>query len=112
MKKVLGSGWMRAILCIGLYVGWFFLIRYLSSGALGTGMDNLNKANVAILFVFFICSCIAGWRFVKGMNTAAGGFMVVIKVLLACFLGAFVLPFVVGSIPYKCCHKPAEATEE
>ena len=38
------------------------------------------------------------------MGTEAGGFMVVIKVLLACFLGAFVLPFVIGSIPYKRCH--------
>ena len=108
MKKVLGSVWLRVILCIGLYVAWFFLIRYLCSGALGSGMDNLNTTSVVILFAFFICSCIAGWRFVRGMGTEAGGFMVVIKVLLACFLGAFVLLFVVGSIPYKRYHNTEE----
>lgn len=52
MKKVLGSVWLRMILCIGLYVAWFFLIRYLCSGALGSGMDNLNTTSVVILFAF------------------------------------------------------------
>lgn len=102
MRKVLGSGWLRAVLCVALYAVYiFFFLRFVTGGASQIIQGNASTATVVLVAAFYICSCIAGWKCVRNMNTSAGAFMVVIKVLLAMACGFVVLPFVIGSIPYK-----------
>ncbi len=107
MRNVLGSGWLRAVLCIGLYAAYiFFFLGFIMRASSQILAGNASTPTIVLFAAFYICSCIAGWKFVKGMDTSAGTFMVVLKVLLAMCFGFIVLPFVIGSIPYKVFASP------
>ena len=102
MRKVLGSVWLRAILCVALYAVYIiFFLRFITSGASQIIQGNASTPTIVLVTAFYICSCVAGWKCVRNLNTSAGAFMVVIKVLLAMGCGFVVLPFVIASIPYK-----------
>ena len=106
MKKIFGSGWIRFILVLALYVCYFFLvlpyiINHVSIMSGNPVFGVWEFIVLALCVIGFIC----GWKFVRNIDTSAGFFMVIIKVLLAAWLGLIVLPFVIGSIPYKICHR-------
>ncbi len=112
MKKVFGSGWMRLILVLIVYVCYFFLalpyvVNNISIMSSNPAFGVCEFVVLALCIIGFIC----GWKIVRNIDTSAGVFMVVIKVLLAAWIGLFVLPFVIGSIPYKICHKNDIAQE-
>lgn len=112
MKRFFGSGWIRFILVLVVYVCYFFLILpyIINNISIMSGNPVLGVCEFVVLalcVIGFIC----GWKFVRKIDTSAGVFMVVIKVLLAAWLGLIVLPFVIASIPYKICHRNDIAKE-
>lgn len=112
MKKVFGSGWMRFILSLIFYAAWFFLLpRYVINNISITSENPVFGLCEFIVLALCVIGFICGWKFVRNIDTSAGIFMVVIKVLVAAWLGLFVLPFVIASIPYKTCHRDDVAEE-
>lgn len=106
MKKVFGSGWLRFILILALYVCYFFIaLPYvINNTSILTKNPTFGVFEVIILalcVIGFVC----GWKVVRNIDTSAGIFMVIIKVILAAWIGLVVLPFVIGSIPYKLCQR-------
>lgn len=95
MKKIFGSGWMRFILVLIAYVCYFIFIPKLSSN---------STYGTYVLLANLVLSIICGWKFVRHIDTSAGAFMVVIKLVTAAFAGVFVLPYVIASIPYRICN--------
>ena len=111
MKKVFGSGWMRFILVLAVYACYFIALPYIISNVSITSENPVFGLYEFIVLALCVIGFICGWKFVRKIDTSAGVFMVVIKVLLAAWLGLFVLPFVIASIPYKICHRN-DSTEE
>ena len=106
MKKVFGSGWMRFILVLAVYACYFFLaLPYITNNISITSENPVFGLCEFIVLALCVIGFICGWKFVRKIDTSAGVFMVVIKVLLAAWLGLIVLPFVIASIPYKICHR-------
>ena len=112
MKKLFGSGWMRFILVLVVYVCYFFIVLpYITNNISIMSSNPVFGVSEFIVLVLCVIGFICGWKFVRNISTSAGAFMVVIKVLLAAWLGLFVLPFVIASIPYKICHRNDIAEE-
>ena len=105
MKKIFGSGWMRFILVLAVYVCYFIALPYIISNVSFTTENPVFGLYPFIVLALCVIGFICGWKFVRKIDTSAGVFMVVIKVLLAAWLGLIVLPFVIASIPYKICHQ-------
>ena len=112
MQKVFGSGWMRFILVLISYVCFYFLLPpYIMNNISFTSSNLVFGVCEFIVLVLCVIGFICGWKFVRNIDTSAGIIMVVIKVLLAAWIGLFVLPFVIGSIPYKISHRNDIAEE-
>lgn len=106
MKKVFGSGWMRFLLVLILYACYFFLaLPYIINNVSIMSSNPTFGVFEIIVLVLCVIGFVCGWKVVRNIDTSAGVFMVIIKVLLAAWLGLIVLPFVIASIPYKICHR-------
>ena len=101
MKKVFGSGWMRFIFALIVYACWFLLLpRYIINNTSIMSSNPVFGICEFIVLVLCVIGFICGWKWVRNIDTSAGGFMVVVKVFVAAWLGLLVLPFVIASIPY------------
>lgn len=109
MKKVFASGWMRFLLVLVAYGCYVFILpNIINNLSFATGSFSLGVYEIIVL-VLCVVGFVCGWKVVRNIDTSAGIFMVIIKVLLAAWIGLIVLPFVIGSIPYKICNKNVSA---